>query len=365
MLKLTPLSGDATEIGIIGNLSWNGETGARDQFETRAEIVELNSPIYVDLAPETLEPHDSSFADNALERVNITARGGGALVRIRLFARQTNPRAIFAVHNKLAMANALKFGTTEFFGLEYPSTHANGHYFHNNAYTPRSEFLPIAALDPAQMRDEVHRKGGLLSVNHPFGTRKIEPNLRVRPATRARDYVQHNAFEADVLEIGYLDGRGEGTGPEHLLFWDVLTAHMNFLASPRYIPGVGVTDSHGGLPHGGYHCTWLLADNEPTQAEVVDIMRRGRMFFGNYTVFPINGVLDLSIDEEGNVSTMIPLGFEGKLVSVPILDQPNYQARQRVEDVPSKVTTRKRRAYRLEARKAGKTVASTQHTLVG
>jgi hypothetical protein len=89
----------------------------------------------------------------------------------------------------------------------------------------------------------------------------------------------HQAFGADILEVGY-DSRGGCDLEHHLETWDKLTANGLFLY------GNGVSDSHGGLwmeQSSVYH-TWIYADGN-SEEELLSALARGKMCFGNLALF--------------------------------------------------------------------------------
>jgi len=159
---------------------------------------------------------------------------------------------------------------------------------HLNAFYPDSAIAP--SLLGGEYRDlaidewvsRVHDRGGLVSLNHPFGTgselfpayQQLRDQLHIG---RARIIAKAQAYGADILEVGYLT-RGGVTLHEHLLLWDLLTAKGLFLY------GNGTSDSHGGIwtpeENPNYFVTWVWA-TDSTPEELVRGMRRGRMFFGD------------------------------------------------------------------------------------
>jgi len=160
---------------------------------------------------------------------------------------------------------------------------------------------PLSELDEKAFRaavnrhviDEVHRRGGLVSYNHPFGA-TFEDNEKPRTNEEQLEVLLRNRAEgADLLEVGYRD-RGGASLADHLWLWDQLA-----LAGLRLV-GVGVSDSHGG-PDNRWRdapnnfVSWIWAGG-PTKGELLVGLGAGRVFFGDLVRF--DGTLDL-VDASG------------------------------------------------------------------
>jgi hypothetical protein len=136
--------------------------------------------------------------------------------------------------------------------------------------------------------DDVHRLGGLVSYNHPFGT-TFEENEKPRTnEEQLRILMRNKAEGADILEVGYRD-RGGAKLDDHLWLWDQAA-----LAGLRLV-GTGVSDSHGGAENRwrgtpNNFVSWIWAE-KPDKKHLIEGLRRGRVFFGDLERF--DGELDL------------------------------------------------------------------------
>ena len=139
--------------------------------------------------------------------------------------------------------------------------------------------------------EEVHESGGLVSLNHPFGAQWGV----ARGASRRREVLggllASEAHGADLLEVGYR-ARGGHDLSAHLWVWDRLAQ------GGLPLVGTGVSDSHGGergrwrTGHNNF-VSWIEATS-PTADALLEGLRRGRVFFGDRTLF--DGAFDLETE---------------------------------------------------------------------
>ncbi|MEE2665525.1 MAG: hypothetical protein VX681_15520 [Myxococcota bacterium] len=150
--------------------------------------------------------------------------------------------------------------------------------------------------------EQVHQRGGLVSLNHMFGAMLPGASVRVdrEPAEVLAVLLEHEVFGADLLEVGYRDRGGRGLA-DHLEIWDEL-ARRGFL-----LVGTGVSDSHGGplarwatFPNN--LLTWIYADS-PTIDELVEGLRAGAAYFGDILLY--DGRLDLVSERGGRMGQVV------------------------------------------------------------
>ena len=233
-------------------------------------------------------------ADNTLHRITFRVgarRGREAALVLRAFGiHSTAPAPENQLGSVLAHAGRyeLAYGVSEHVGAE------NGNFErpelpHMNAFLP-DDLTDLGLLRQpdgvAQLADwveDVHARGGLVSLNHVFGTSSgfsalLPPDERAaRGRSVAAETLATRAFGADLFEVGYL-ARGGADLRDHLQTWDRLSANGLSLV------GVGVSDTHGGAWHAamqpGSFTTWVLA-RSTASGDVIEGLRRGRAFFGN------------------------------------------------------------------------------------
>ena len=253
--------------------------------------------------------------DNALYRLafGLQARRGARaevfLDRLEIVQARRGPDLLAEQSRLLAAVGALYPELVQLQGVEvsFGARHLN--VFAEEPFLPDYDRLaaevaagaPLEELDERAFRaavnrhviEEVHRRGGLVSYNHPFGA-TFEDNEKPRTNAEQLEILLKNRAEgADLLEVGYRD-RGGASLADHLWLWDQLA-----LSGLRLV-GVGVSDSHGG-PDNRWRdapnnfVSWIWAA-QPTKRELLAGLRAGRVYFGDLVRF--DGTLDL-VDSGG------------------------------------------------------------------
>jgi hypothetical protein len=380
----TPLLGSpALKITVVGSptggtpaarmllsviMSW--QVGRRSQRDLRLELPPAGETLIVDLSPTALRV----TPDNVIEQLQFTAHDADIQLDLEVRCRTVGRGKLFYAKRKIADLNELRYGTQEFISAEYAGAFPRGappppfewDSRHMNAYLPVEELLPQRP-DYLGLVTEIHLRNGLAALNHPFGTarRNEAPG---ETTTRAEYLVQANCMGADLLEIGYFSGRGAGSAADHLLLWDLVNANGAFLPSPRYLAGVGVSDSHGAEYVGGKNATWIVADTRPDQPTAVELMRAHAMFFGSYEHLHADQHMALAIAPDGTVTTTVTPdgGWERRLISVPLITgSPDYSIVPDDRPVPASVDASVPALHRLELRADSQPIASTQHVQTG
>lgn len=144
-----------------------------------------------------------------------------------------------------------------------------------------------AGLNARQTSDFVHANGGILSLNHIFGTSRppagLSPkdpeSVRQFEDARIRELVENRVYGADILEVGY---------PTRVLpmasflrVWDALSS------AGIAVVGNGISDTHGsvaGWRDGNNFVSWVWA-RSTSMADIVDGFRRGDVYFGDPAKF--------------------------------------------------------------------------------
>ncbi|HEX2705289.1 MAG TPA: hypothetical protein VHM65_05990, partial [Candidatus Lustribacter sp.] len=175
-------------------------------------------------------------------------------------------------------------------------------------------------------------RGGVASVNHPFGTGGgsvlSDAAYRTKLSTTAASLLAANAYGAHVLEVGYKK-RGQMSVEGHIDLWDIL------LSSGLRIMANGVSDNHAGNLDG-----WLTGSNRyftdvvsdsADPADVVPLLSSGRCFVSLRPEY--SGMLDLSCDDTlmggvragtGSTATVtatadaLPSGGSLRIVQMPV-----------------------------------------------
>lgn len=247
--------------------------------------------------------------DNTLSvaYIELGARLGGRInVAIDSLAlRSTRPTGEhqYGVADRLGKRYASDYGITQHTGVEIGMFHTP-RLPHMNAYFPDStegaeSVMLERRIKREQWVEEVHRRGGLVSLNHPFGA-SLRPRrqtgtdfpsgLSVRELSKrgetvkdddfwrvAKPIIEEDGLGADILEVGYLF-RGMGSLEDHLRLWDLA------LANGVNLVGDGASDAHGGLwgpdmvpnPFG----SWIWAEGKGRD-DLLRALKAGRVAFGD------------------------------------------------------------------------------------
>ena len=154
-----------------------------------------------------------------------------------------------------------------------------------------------AGLNARQTSDFVHENGGVVSLNHIFGTNappagtdvKDPESVRALEDLRIRELTENRVYGADILEVGY---------PTRVLpmksflrVWDALSS------AGIDVVGNGISDTHGsvaGWYNGNNFVSWVWA-HSASMADIIDGFRRGDVFFGDPVQF--KGTLTLTTDD--------------------------------------------------------------------
>ncbi|HEX5016473.1 MAG TPA: hypothetical protein VFX15_02675 [Actinomycetes bacterium] len=181
------------------------------------------------------------------------------------------------------------------------------------------------ASDPAHFDVElaiaqVHAAGGVASYNHPFGTSGGPFSTSQRLAKRrsvTSAMLQEHAFGADIVEVGYTQGRAGMLENDYLAMWDVLSRNLVL------VTGTGATDDHEGLDWTAQrwrHVTGVWAAGTDVSALQTAILA-GRAWF--YDPAEFNGTIDLL------GAGFVPMG------SVGVVDTERCTVKIRLKGVPT------------------------------
>jgi hypothetical protein len=146
---------------------------------------------------------------------------------------------------------------------------------------------------------EIHKDGGLVSYNHPFGYTGGPPlpvdrqnsmmsqlALSMLPGSRGV-----GALGADLLEVGYVL-RGGANLAHHVGLWDVMSRNSVFLT------GNGTNDDHHGLNWYGLTNNWTTSAWAASiaRADLLSALAAGRAWCGSLDGFGDGSSLDLLVD---------------------------------------------------------------------
>jgi hypothetical protein len=144
----------------------------------------------------------------------------------------------------------------------------------------------------------IHRAGGLVSYNHPFGYsfgHKLKPKFEQAKALKhvAAKMLPHGgapaAMGADLLEVGYPNREGIDLN-HHVALWDLLSRNGAF------ITGLGSNDDHWGQNWYGLLNNWFTAvwAKSTSIPDLLTAMGSGRAWAASLSGY--RGSLDLVVD---------------------------------------------------------------------
>ncbi|MBI4477291.1 MAG: hypothetical protein HY654_08975 [Acidobacteria bacterium] len=162
-----------------------------------------------------------------------------------------------------------------------------------------------AGLTARETSDFVHANGGILSLNHIFGTNRPAPELNPKDPdsvrrfedARIRELTENRVYGADILEVGYPTRVLPMTS--FLRVWDALSA------AGIDVVGNGTSDTHGsiiGWYDGNNFVSWVWT-RSASMADIVDGFRRGDVYFGDPVQF--KGTLTLTTDDGHRMGSVV------------------------------------------------------------
>jgi type IX secretion system substrate protein len=222
--------------------------------------------------------------DNTLSGIefNFISRNGdqfkASLLDVMLIPEMTNTDTIVKREKDILNVYNNLYHVKNILGVELSSyDHING--FFPDTTSDRFIFRGKTSGNLTNWVNRVHNVGGVTSYNHIFGTNWTIDSIGLqdyRTDTIANYLLQNNAFDTDILEVGYLN-RGGGDLEHHFKTWDILTANGLFMY------GNGVSDSHGSLwmdSNNLFH-TYIWA-SDSTDYNLLQSLSLGKMYFGIY-----------------------------------------------------------------------------------
>lgn len=208
---------------------------------------------------------------------------------------------------QLAERYESRYGIAQYIGVEASGIHTPRRP-HMNAFFPEStETFENLVIDPTVERTRwaagVNERGGLVSLNHPFGA-ALRPSARGLDADLAavslwdlantagpipeqdlwvvaEPIIETGGLGCSILEVGYIF-RGTGSLADHLRLWDLVLAHGVKMM------GSGVSDAHGGIwgpdLRPNPFASWIWAEGKD-RSSLLQSLRAGRVCFGDPFLF--------------------------------------------------------------------------------
>jgi len=247
--------------------------------------------------------------DNTLSScsIEIAARNGErvdmVIESLRIISTKPGGENQFGTIRKIARRYEEAHGLRQYIGVEVGQLHLPSDP-HMNAFLPTGSMsYEYSHIKDGVTREEwirtVHSAGGIVCVNHPFGAALRKKHLSseyMSSALSARELsgrkglvdedffrkvakpiVRGGAWDADLLEVGYLL-RGPGSLSDHLRLWDLA------LANGVVLVGIGTSDSHGGIwgpdMEPNPFASWVWSQSNSAD-DLLESIRSGRVVFGD------------------------------------------------------------------------------------
>jgi hypothetical protein len=214
---------------------------------------------------------------------------GATISNISLFSLKPEPENQMKMVDLFSKKYQEAYEVVGISGIEYSPFRKNELNPHFNIFLPNSMYhfrdivniLPDDKFNYRALIDHVHSMGGLISLNHIFGT-SFNPgdHFSIDMQQHLVDsissiYMEKELYDVDILEVGYLS-RGGANLESHLKIWDIFTANGYFLY------GNGTTDAHGGIwkteiPNP--FTTWIWSE-DLGDTSIIKALESGSFYFG-------------------------------------------------------------------------------------
>ena len=251
-----------------------------------------NGQITMAISKDISNTPEIGGCDNAFETISIIlqAKNGATVTASFRDFQIFTEREAEQVHQQLKTVAAqvgAQYGITPFVSweLSYAGEHKN--CFNTNVPTLnyKDHDYQIPVWDAVR---HIRKHGGIFSINHPFAIRPLKrktftPLERMQILAKMQaELTANKAYGANLIEVGFPDGRNGFSAEEYLLLWDLLTVSGLFLSS------YGCSDSHrdnAGWFDGNNFATYIGVPAELshpiTEEAFTQAMKLGRMYTGD------------------------------------------------------------------------------------
>jgi len=287
---------------------------------------------------------DQDAADFGLYQLTLNAVSTGDLVSgyfgYLRFARASTGGELFAQQQDMMAAPAVAYpAVTQQQGLEVSWHDPHLNWFGPGIAIPSYGEIGSAAW-PAYLAGTavpaVHAAGGLVSYNHPFGTRMpaaySEAQQDALVAQVAASMLPAGAGAAalgcDILEVGYPQRAGVDLA-HHLALWDVMSRNAVFLT------GNGTSDDHAGEDWYGDSNNWVTTAWAPdtTLPSLLAALAAGQVSCGSLSGFG-GGALNLVVDGECPMGSVSVSGLTARQLDVTATGMPTGSTLQVLQAAP-------------------------------
>jgi hypothetical protein len=269
---------------------------------------------------------DLDYRDFGLYELTLSAASTGELVEgyfdYLRFDRTVSGEAAFRQQQSMGSALTGRYpSVAQQQGLEVSFQYPHINWFGPGVVVPQYGELTESEWHPYlthTLIPQIHRSGGLVSYNHPFGTSFTTHRLS---STQQREFLVKvatrllpsgstlAALGTDLLEVGYRLRGGVDLG-HHAGLWDIMSRNAVFLT------GNGVTDDHygqgwRGLLNNWSTSVWAASTGQP---DLVAALAAGRAWSGSMSAYPSS--MDLLVDGEIPMGAVSVSGVPNRRLSV-------------------------------------------------
>jgi len=187
----------------------------------------------------------------------------------------------------------------------------------------------------AEAAAHVKSYGGVLSLNHPFSRWKRE-GLSEEDREKIiqsvfNSYKKSRCYGADLIEVGYPEGRHGFSLRDYLKLWDLLSCEG------IVITGIGVSDAHNniiGWESGNNFVNWIRSETNREES-LISGLRAGDVYMGDPTLF--RGELEF-VTTEGHRMGQVVISEECQEVRLRMTGcKPGWKIRWIINGVQEKI----------------------------
>ncbi len=305
-VRLSQRPPDHTPAHLVYSL--DGYDGQTAQHTLRLPIEEREDGLYrLSLSDDVRELYEIGGLDNVFDTVLITAetrRGGRAEIILDRFEISAEHSYDEVIVRQRAVADEIgsRYGVKPFV-----TTEISGAGQHKNVFSTSVPVIDYEArgysVSAWEAVGHVKRHGGIFAYNHPFENNKFkslrdltEEDVASYVTNEAASLVSTRVYGADLIEVGFVEGRGYFGLKEYLRLWDTLSL------SGIFITGYGDSDSHKNHQNwyeGNNFASWIgIPKSYPYPAPeeaFISAMKRGRVYMGD----PVFLKFQVKLESEG------------------------------------------------------------------
>lgn len=272
-----------------------------DEFEgeskphtLRLPIEKNNDGVYkINLSDDIRDLWEIGGLDNVFDTVLITAeaRRGG---RVEMILDKFEINALYGYDEVIRRQRVVADKIGEKYGVKpFVTTEISGAGQHKNVFSTNVPVIDYEKLGYSVSEwdavNHVKKHGGIFAYNHPFENNKFkkltnlsEDEIRHYVINEAAYLISTKVYGADLMEVGFTEGRRCFGLSEHLRLWDTLSL------AGIFITGYGDSDSHKNdrsWYNDNNFASWIGVDDTIAypvpEEELIRSMKAGNVYMGD------------------------------------------------------------------------------------